>query len=227
MSLLEVLPSRRYEAHFRWGVSRLITPKLWNFQRVLHTLAATQEVPWHTRLHSRGSTRVLPTSRGALFLPARSMEGSFTCVFGKKFPAFPSHLKRRRSPQERWEELQRRATIPRVPQMSQSIPGNLFSLHCRHFQAEDRLTPRWHVWQHFGKPCGKASCESLEGKPQIPWSTRREAWHCCYSSGGKRSCMPLLETRTDSPAETPEVPQDSRCHWRGILSFRHGLHTRS
>ena len=41
----DVLPSRRDEAHFRRGVSRLITPKLWNFQRVLHTLAATQEVP--------------------------------------------------------------------------------------------------------------------------------------------------------------------------------------
>ena len=28
--------------------------------------------------------------------------------------------------------------------------GNLFSLHCLDVQAEDRLTPRWHV----GQPCG-------------------------------------------------------------------------
>ena len=48
---------------------------------------------------------------------------SFPCVVRKEFPAFPSHLKRRRSPPERREELQDRATIPRVPQMSQSIPG--------------------------------------------------------------------------------------------------------
>ena len=48
----EVHPSRRDEAHFRGGVSRLITPNFWNFQGVLHTLAATQEVPRHTRLHS-------------------------------------------------------------------------------------------------------------------------------------------------------------------------------
>ena len=41
----EVLPSRRDETHFRSGVSSLITPNLWNFQRVLHTLAVTQEVP--------------------------------------------------------------------------------------------------------------------------------------------------------------------------------------
>ena len=43
-----VLPSRRDEAHFSSGVSRLITPNSWNFQRVLHTLATTQEVPQHT-----------------------------------------------------------------------------------------------------------------------------------------------------------------------------------
>ena len=41
----EVLPSRRDEAHFRCGVWRLITSDNWNFQRVLHTLVATQEVP--------------------------------------------------------------------------------------------------------------------------------------------------------------------------------------
>ena len=40
--------------------------------------------------------------------------------------------------------------------------GNLFSLHCLDFQPEDRLTPRWHVRQ----PCGKASWESLVGKPR-------------------------------------------------------------
>ena len=39
-------------------------------------------------------------------------EGSFPCVVVKEFLAFPSHLKRRRSPQERREELQGRATIP-------------------------------------------------------------------------------------------------------------------
>ena len=32
-----------------------------------------------------------------------------------------------------------------------------------------------------GKPRGKASWESLEGKTHIPRSTRREAWHCGYN----------------------------------------------
>ena len=72
--------------------------------------------------------------------------------------------------------------------MSQSIPGNLVSLHCLDFQAEDRLTPRWQLGEpcegnlfslhyldfqgedrltspwHVGKPYGKASWESLMGK---------------------------------------------------------------
>ena len=83
-------------------------------------------------------------------------------MVGKEFPAFPSHLKWRRSPQERREELQGRGTIPRVPQMSQSIPGIPVFLHCLDFQAEDRLTSRWLV----GQPCGKAFWESLMVKPR-------------------------------------------------------------
>ena len=89
-------------------------------------------------------------------------EGSFPCVVGKEFPAFPSHLKRGRSPQKRREELQCRATFPESPRCLSPFQGNLFSLHCLEFQAEERLTPRWHV----GQPCGKASWESLMGKPR-------------------------------------------------------------
>ena len=38
--------------------------------------------------------------------------------------------------------------------------------------------------------------------------------------------MPPLETRTDSPGETPEVPQDPCQPWRGFLRFCNRLHTR-
>ena len=84
--ILEVLPSRRDEAHFHCGVSRLITSNIWNFQRVLHTLAATQILPRHTRLHSRGSTRVPPTSRGAPFPPPSSRVGILSLRGGKRIP---------------------------------------------------------------------------------------------------------------------------------------------
>ena len=65
-------------------------------------------------------------------------------------------------PQERPEELQGRATIPRVPKCLSPFQRNLFSLHCLDFHAEDRLPPRWHV----GQPCGKVSWESHVGKPR-------------------------------------------------------------
>ena len=52
---------------------------------------------------------------------------------------------------------------PESPRCLSLFQGNLFSLHCLDFQAEDRLTPWWHV----GQPCRKASWESLMGKPQV------------------------------------------------------------
>ena len=116
-------------------------------------------IPVSTREEARESP---PHSEEPRFRPLAREEGSFPCVVEKEFPAFLSHLKRRRSPQERREELHGRATIPTVPQMSQSIPGKSVSLHCLDFQAEDRQTPRWHVEQ----PCGKAAWESLVGKPR-------------------------------------------------------------
>ena len=133
-----------------------------NFQRVLHTLAATQEVPRHTRLHSRGTRASRPYPEWPRFRLLAREEVSFPCVVGKEFPAFPSHLKRRRSPQERREELQDQAPFPESPRCLSPFQGNLFSLHCLHFQAEDRLTPQGHV----EKPCVKASWESLMGKPR-------------------------------------------------------------
>ena len=52
--------------------------------------------------------------------------------------------------------------FPESPRCLSPFQGNLFSLHCVDFQAEDRLTRRWNV----GQPCGKASWESLLGKPR-------------------------------------------------------------
>ena len=51
---------------------RLITPKLWNFKRVLHTLYATQEVPRHTRLHSRGTSSFPPPLKKIPVSPSSS-----------------------------------------------------------------------------------------------------------------------------------------------------------
>ena len=52
--------------------------------------------------------------------------------------------------------------FPESPRYFSPLQGKLFSLHCLDFQAKDRLTQWWHVVQ----PCGKASWESLVGKPR-------------------------------------------------------------
>ena len=117
------------------------------------------DIPVATREEARESR---PHRQEPHFRLLDREEGSFPCVVGKVFPAVPSHLKWRRSPQERREELQGRATFPEYPRCLSPFQGNLFSLHCLEFQAEDRFTPRWHV----GQLCGKASWESLDGKPR-------------------------------------------------------------
>ena len=121
-------------------------------------------------------------------------------MVGKEFRAFLSHLKRRCSPQESREELQGRATIPRVPQMSQSIPGKLV------FPALSRLSSRgWThttvargtaLWESLvGKPRGKASRESprsldpREGKRDTAATAREESARACPHS--RRGLTPL------------------------------------
>ena len=135
------------------------------------------DIPVSTREEARESR---PHPEEPRFHLLAREEGSFPCVLGKEFPAFPSHLKRRRSPKERREELQGRATIPRGPRCLSPFQGNLFSLHCLYFQAKDRLTPLWHV----GQPCGKDSWESPVGKPRGKAS--RESHRSLDPSEGKR-----------------------------------------
>ena len=95
-------------------------------------------------------------------------EGSFPCVFGKEFPAFPSHLKRRHSPQERREELQGRATFPETPDVSVHSRETCFPCTASTFKPRIN-SHHGGTWDSpVGKPRGKASWESLERKSQIP-----------------------------------------------------------
>ena len=109
--------------------------------------------------------------------------------------------------------------FPESPRCLTPFLGNLFSLHCLDFQAKDRLTPRWHV----GQPSGKASWESLVGKPggkaTDPLIHAKGSATLLLQLGRKAHVHAPIQTRTDSPGETPEVPQDPCQHWRGILRF--------
>ena len=112
--------------------------------------------PVFTREEARGSR---PHPEEPRFRFVARDEGTFPCFIGKGLPPFPPHLKRSRSQQERREELQGRATIPRVPQMSQSIPEEPV------FPALPRLSRGGST--HTTVARGTALLESLVGKPQI------------------------------------------------------------
>ena len=155
------------------------------------------DIPVSTREEARESR---PHPEEPRFRLIALEEGSFPCVVGKEFPAFPSHLRRRRSPQERREELQGRATIPRVPQICQSIPGKPV------FPALPRLSSRGSTHttvargtalrdSPVGKPRGKASREShrsldpREGKRDTAATARKENARSCPQS--RRGLTPL------------------------------------
>ena len=161
------------------------------------------DIPVSTREEVRESR---PHPEEPCFRLLARQEGSFPCVFGKEFPAFPSHIKRGRSPQERREELQGRVSIPRVPQMFQSIPGKPVS------PALPRLSNRGSTdtavargtslgESLVGKPGGKASWESLMGKP------RGKATDPMIH--GKGSVTLLLQLRRKAHVHTPTGDEDS------------------
>ena len=164
-------------------------------------------------------------------------EGSFPCVVGKELPAFPSHLRRGRSPQERREELQGRATIPRVPQMSQSIPGNpvcpALPGHSSRGSTHTTVAQGTALWESLvGKPVGKASREShrsldpREGKRDSAATAREEISPACPHS--RRGLTPLgrlpkypkvhvsTERNTQVPAPTSHKVLGTGINGRGI-----------
>ena len=155
------------------------------------------DIPVYTRVEARESRPHPEEPR--FHLPARE-EVSFPCVVGKGFPGFTSHLKRRRSPQESREEIQGLATIPRVPQMSQSIPWKpifpaLFRLSSLG-STQTTVAPGTALWESLvGKPRGKASRESHRSLDPRLWkhgtsaTAREESARVCHPS--RRGLTPL------------------------------------
>ena len=155
------------------------------------------DIPVSTRDEARESR---PHPEEPRFRLLAREEGSFPFLVGKVFPAFPSHLKRTRSPQERREELHGRATIARVPQMSPSIPGKpVFPALPRvssRGSTHTKVTSGTALWESLvGKPRGKASREShrsldpREGKRDTAAKAREESVRACPHS--RRGLTPL------------------------------------
>ena len=147
---------------------RLITSKIWNFQRVLHTFAATQEVPRHTRLHSRGSTRVPATSRGAPFLPPSSRGGILSLRGRERIPGNPVAI------QEQSLSTRKARGTPGSCHHSQRPPD--VSVHSRESCfpcTASTFKPRIDshhggMWDSpVGKPRGKATDPLIHGKGSV------------------------------------------------------------
>ena len=74
-------------------------------------------------------------------------------------------------------------------------------------------------WKRLvGKPRGKAADTLIHAKGSVT---------LLLQLGRKAHVQAQIEMRTDSRGETEEVPQDPCQHCKGILRFRHRLHTRS
>ena len=187
------------------------------------------DIPVSTREEARESR---PNPEEPHFRLLAQEEGSFPCDIGKEFPAFPSHLKRRRSPQERREELQGRATIPRVPQMSQSIPGNpvcpALPPYSSRGSTHTTVAQGTALWESLvGKPRGKASREShgsldqREGKRDTAATAREESAHACPHS--RRGLTPLgrLQKYPKIHVSTGEESSGSSTHSTQDLRNRH------
>ena len=150
-------------------------------------------------------------------------------MFRKEFLAFLSHLKGRLSPQERREELQYRATIPRVPQISQSIPEEpvfpSLPRVSRQGSTPTTLARGTALWEsQVGKPRGKDSREShrsldpRDRKRDTATTTREE--RACVCPHSRRGLTPLgrlqkypkfhVSTGEESSGSGPDCTQGLR-----------------
>ena len=147
----------RGKSHLTFGTSKGSFPPLLQLKKFPDTPVSTREEAREPRPHPEE-----PLVR----LLARE-EGSFPCVFGQVFPVFPSHLKRRHSPQK-GERKSR--VVPPFPESARCLSpfhGNLFSLHCLDFQAgiDSHLGGTWN--SPVGKPRAKATDPLIHAKGSV------------------------------------------------------------
>ena len=120
--------------------------------------------------------------------------------------------------------------FPESPRCLSPFQGNLFSLHCLDFQAEDRHrhTPRWHVGQPFGQASRERhrSLDPCEEKRDTAATALEESARACPHSGrgvtpwGDSRCSPrsmsALERNPQVPAPTPHKVLGPGIDGRGI-----------
>ena len=118
----------------------------------------------------------------------------YLCV-GKEFPVFPSHLKRRPSPQKGERNFRVVTPFPESPRCLSPFQGNLFPCTASTFnpRIDSHHGGSWE--SPVGKPRGKASKESnrsldtREGKRDTAATAREESARACPHS--RRGLTPL------------------------------------
>ena len=136
-----------------------------------------------------------------------------------KFSRHSRHISRGGALQGKGERNSRVVPpFPEAPDVSVHSRENCFPCTASTFK------PR--IDSHYGgtwdRPVGK-----LRGKATDPLIHAKGSVTLLLQLGRKGHVHAPTRPRTDSPGETPEVPQDPCQHWRGFLRFRHRLHTRS
>ena len=196
---------------------------------VFHTIAASQEVPRHTRLHLRGSTRVPPTSRGAPFSPPSSRGVILSLRGRERIPGVPVQ-----SQEEALSTIKERGT-PGSCHLSPGPPD--VSVHSGKpvFPALPRLSSRESthttvargtaLWESLvGNPRGKDSRESHRSLSPRLWNhytaatAREESARACPHS--RRGLTPLgrlqkypnihVSTGEESSGSSTDSTQDLR-----------------
>ena len=164
--------------------------------------------------------------------PPSSRGGILSLRVRERIPGVPVASQEEALSTGQVEDFQGRTTIPRHTRCLSPFQGNLFSLHCLDFQAEDQLTPRWHV----GQPCGLASWESLEeslegkhrsldpseGKHDTAATAREEIARACPHS--RRGLTPLVRFQKYPKihVSTGEETSGSSTDYAQGLMPRHG-----
>ena len=151
MRTISAEASRGY-SHLNSGTSKgSFTPLL--------QLKKFPDIPVSTREETRESR---PHPEEPRFSLLARKEVSFPCVVGKSSRRF-CRISRGGALHRKGERNSRVVPpFPESPRCLSPFQENLFFLQKLDFQAEDRVTPRWHV----GQPCGTALWESLVGKPR-------------------------------------------------------------
>ncbi|KAI4550398.1 hypothetical protein MJT46_018563 [Ovis ammon polii x Ovis aries] len=128
----------------------------------------------------------------------------------KEFPGFPSHLKRRRSPQERQEEFQGRATIPSPPDVSVHSNGSCFPYTALTFKPriDSHHVCRLQKYRRIHVSTGEESSGSASDSTQGLRPRHRRERNPERPPSNSHGDWPFLRP----PERVPEVPVVSRQH---------------